>query len=321
MRTLFLWLYACLWAVGPVLAQVSDTTSAAANAPVGGIRAVARLQAHEVPQNRTLTYTVEVSWQGGLERYSIEKLEDPVLTNLEIVGSSSSNWVGERNNIEQTVKTYEFILKPIALGMAYVDGLRINYRDNDLDESQSLMTNRLEVKVTDPILEGNANTWVIGGSVLVLLLVAGGGFLVIKRRRIQDTKTFTSAPEILPLEDQFLTKLKGEISLDKHDSVESFSALSKLYRSYLSQRYNIAAMEITTQEILDELKNQAMANRVIEETDEVLHACDVAKFSGGSIEPGKLDRVYAIVEDLLNRNKSEYIEFLSHNSQKSSAES
>ncbi|MFQ5825482.1 MAG: BatD family protein [bacterium] len=295
---------------GSSFSQNTDTTAVYPEVLNGRIKTSVRVNPKEVPQNRTVTYTVEISWQGDLDRYEIEKFENPVLTNLEIVGNSSSNWVGELAGVMQAVKTYEFVLKPLALGMAYIDGLIIEYKDKERDKSHRLVTNRLEVKVIDPIIEGSSDLLILTGAIILsLVVISGGGFLILKRKKAREAEEQLRASESIPIEEKYLSELKEKVILQKNEIQESFSNLSKIIRKYLSERYQISALEITTQEILTDLKKIAVSERIIEAAEELLNSCDVAKFSGGQVERSGLERAYTLFEDILDRNKSEYGDF------------
>lgn len=293
--------------------QVTDSTAIDSEALTGRIKASARVNPKEVPQNRTVTYTVEIRWQGDLDRFEIEKLESPVLTNLEIVGNSSSNWVGELEGVIQAVKTYEFILKPLALGMAYIDGLIIEYKDKELDKAHRLVTSRLEVKVIDPIIERGSGLLVVtGGIILGLMVISAGGFYLIKRKKEKEAEERLRAIESIPVEEKYLSEIRQKVDIQKNEISESFSVISKIFRRYLSERYQLSALETTTQEIISEFKKMAVAEKIIEEVEELLKTCDVAKFSGGLLERASLDRAYTLFEDILSRNKSEYGDFVNN---------
>ena len=69
----------------------------------GAIKAAVSIDNKKVPQNKTATLTIEVSWEGDLDRFEIARVENPVLTNLEIVGNASSNWVGEVDGTKKVI--------------------------------------------------------------------------------------------------------------------------------------------------------------------------------------------------------------------------
>ncbi len=289
-------------------AQTPDST-ATPDSLAEAITASVQVDRKEVPQNFTVKFTLRISWQGEVSRYKVEKVDNPVLTNFEIVGNSSSNWVGEIGGAKKIIQTYEYVLKPLSLGMGYIDGMIIDYKDTRYDEIHSLVTNRLEVKVIDPVVETNWTLWLLTGVGLVLLVVLTvAAAIFIKRKNAREAEQRRQMLQIIPLEETYLNDLKQKINLNNSNSGESFSALSKLLKRYLSERYQIPALEITSPEIVVELKKMALSEKLIAQLEEVLSACDLAKFSGGQVESGTLERCYTLFEDILNRNKREFIE-------------
>ncbi|HEX9652492.1 MAG TPA: hypothetical protein VGA99_02175, partial [bacterium] len=209
----------------------------------------------------------------------------------------------------RVLRTYDYVLKPLALGMGYIDGLIVDYKDTKYDEIHSIVTNRLEVKVIDPVVETNWTLWLLTGTGIVLLVgLSAATAVFIRRKNARESEQRRQMLQVIPLEDTYLNDLKQKIDLKNPNTNDSFSALSKILKRYLSQRYQISAMEITTPEITGELQKAAVSEKLVEQVAETLSACDVAKFSGAQVESGTLERCYTLVEDILNRNKREFIE-------------
>jgi len=287
------------------LPQNQDTSAVSSLSQSEAITAAVQVDLKEVPQNRTVTCTIKVSWQGDLSRYEIVKVESPVLTNLEEIGNSSSNSVGDAAGVMQAVRTYEYTLQPIELGMAYIGGTIIEYKDTKYDQTHRLVTNRLEIRVVKPIKERAAKPFIFATSILFFLtLVVSLGFVFLKRKKARKAELEMQAQELIPIEERYLTDFKENVDLKSQNVVETFSSLSKVFRSYLSEKYQIPAMEITTKEIAPKLNELAVSENMISQVDEILNTCDVAKFSGGRVEKGALERAYTLVEDILNKNKN-----------------
>lgn len=286
--------------------QAQDSLATKQESHGGKITAEVTVDRNEVPQNQRVTFTIRISWQGDLDRYEIGTLEKPILNNLEILSTSSSNWVGETEGIKRATKTFDFLLRPMELGMAYIDAMIIEYRDSQYDEKHSLVTNRLEVKVVDPILESDNTLWFVSGAaLLVIALVAMGGVSFLKRKKAKVAELRKQELAAIPVEVVFLSELNEKIDLKSADPVASFSELSKLLKRYLSEKYQIAALETTSREIRDGLNRVGVSEKLLEQTDEVLKSCDIAKFSGGDVERATLERCFTLVEDILSRNKNE----------------
>jgi len=285
-------------------AQV-DTTAASGSNAFAEVKADVRLNVREVPRNRTVKLSIDISWEGDLDRFEIETVEAPELKNLEVVGNSSANRVGQENGKTRAVKSYEFVLRPQVLGMAYVDGSVIKYRDTLTDKSHRLVTNRLELKVTDPIVKRDTKQMLVIGLLGAIFLgLSALAWIILQKRRENEAKRLRVQEASLPLEETYLADLKTNVDLNGGDLSENFSRLSRLCRRYLSEKYEIAAMGLATKEIARELEVLALAKNTIDATTEVLDVCDVAKFSG-QVEKSKLERAYTLVEEILVNGKQE----------------
>ena len=283
----------------------SQDTSAVSSFQAGAIKAAVQIDQKEVPQNRTVTCTIKVTWQGDLSRYEIEDIESPILTNLEEIGNSSSNSVGDAGGVMQAVRTYEYILQPIELGMAYIDGTIIEYKDTKYDETHRLVTDRLEIRVVKPIKKRTLKPFILAASAfLFLAFLVSLGFVFMKRKQAREAELEKQAQALIPIEEKYLADFKKKVDLKSQSVVETFSSLSKIFRSYLSEKYQIPAMEITTKEITGKLNELAVSENIISQVDEILNSCDVAKFSGGQGEKSTLERAHTLVEDILNKNKN-----------------
>ncbi|MFQ5649347.1 MAG: BatD family protein [bacterium] len=294
---LFLWASVCL-------AQEEDSRVENTRAYASEVKVTARVSRKVVPQNETLILAIKVTWKGDLDRFEIEKVERPVLTNLEVVGNSSSNQV-RQDSVMRAIKTFEYILRPQELGMAYIDGSIITYKDLETEEEHTLVTQRLDVRVTDPIIEGNNHVLILVASgLLVLGAVAAVSVTVVRRKRAKEADEKRRALEAVPVEERFLSELEACVNLNDVNAGEAFASLARVFKKYLSEKYRIPAMGLTTQEICHELNKLAVEDRSVRHAEEVLNSSDVAKFSGGQVERATLERAYTLVEDILRQNKS-----------------
>jgi len=278
-----------------------DTATAFIPRP-GAIQVSAQLSAKEVPLNRYVTLEVRAQWEGDLNRFEIADFGNPTMTNLQIVGTSSSNRVGEENGKAMAIKEYEFTLKPLELGMAYIDGVTITYKDAATGQEQRLATQRLDVKVVEPVAEPESHSWIAIGAMGVAAVSGVGGLgLWWYRKRERDKREREKIQPLIPLEESYLRDLKSLVQWDSPNLRESFAAVSRLLRRYLNQKHGITALEATTGEILEALRDLGTDERVI---GEVLETCDTVKFGGQEATRPDLERVYTLVEGLLERNRA-----------------
>ena len=111
----------------------------------------AKIEAIQVALNRTTKLYVTLSWIGGPDRYSITNFDNPVLTNFDIVGTSTVNRTEVINRQTHVFKDYIYTLQPRDLGMGYVEGVIVKCRNLVLERDVNLVTQRISIEITDPI--------------------------------------------------------------------------------------------------------------------------------------------------------------------------
>ena len=85
-----------------------------------------------VPLNRTLELKVSISWLGNSESIDVINFDNPALSNFEIVGTSTTS----RTEMNQVFKDYTYTLKPIELGMGYIEGVIVKVHDKVLGKDE-----------------------------------------------------------------------------------------------------------------------------------------------------------------------------------------
>lgn len=263
------------------------------------IRIAATVEQTKIPLNRLLRLHVTLSWQGDPSLYEIENFDNPALTNLEIIGTATTNRSEVRGGKTWVFRDYEYTLKPRELGMGYVEGVVVKCRNTRTDREETLVTQRIPVEVVDPVPEpgqGPSVLWFVIPVVLVVLGGAGGAFLWRQRKRKREAEKEPPPP---PVEVAYLEELKSAVDLKQPDLRGAFDRISKLLRRYLSEKYGIRAREATTAELKDLLAETGLEEHQIMGIQELLARCDEIKFSGmeGTVE--ELTRFYTAVESLL----------------------
>jgi len=193
--------------------------------------------------------------------------------------------------------------------MGYIEGVIIRYTDMDNDTDFSLSTNRIEIKVLDPIPEPGDKSWIIW--VAIIIMLAGVAFFTViylqKRKAEKIRLAQLAAEKAVPMEEKFLQELKAMFNLDDPglDIGKSIGQLSRFLRRYLADKFSLPADTFTTEELVRELNEKHADERLVKDVSEILSRADVIKFSGGDAEKSELERLFGLVEDniLALRNK------------------
>jgi len=199
-------------------------------------------------------------------------------------------------------------MQPKALGMGYIENVIVQYIDNVTGEGESLITPRLNLKVIDAVPEPGSKSWMIKWIVLAVVLLAIFIFLWSWRSKVQERKRKEAeAVKVVALEEEYLTQLRESVNLKSPELKinEAFWLLSKITRKYLSQKYQIPAMESTTEKIIAELSEFELDQAMLNNIQEILTVSDLAKFAGSEGNRNELDRSYTLLEAILERNLGE----------------
>jgi len=252
----------------------------------------------EIPLNRTACLTVKLVWEGNIDYIEMKEIEEPILSNLKIVGSSASNKTMDSAQGIRSVKEISYILQPQSLGMGYVETVGVSYKDKLSGKIYHLKTERIGIEAVSAVPEkGKVQLswlWITAG----LTLIAGVALVIYyfyKRR----TNSEETEEEIQIIEEKYLNELKDKVDLSSGDKSEQFIILSRIFRKYLSEKYGISALETTTDELLNFLSSEKLEESLLKKSEILFSKADVVKFSGKNATQAEFDEAYTTVETIL----------------------
>ncbi len=256
------------------------------------------VEPRSVPLNRTLLFTVRISWKGDLDLIEIGEVEEPILSNFDIVGTSSANRVESAPEGAKAIKEVAYTLQPKTLGMAYIEPLNLTYKDKTTGKTHALMTQRIGVEVVSPVPEeGERESWWVWVVLGVVIVGGGCGVFLLRKKRARKKAEDKEVERIV--EETYLEELKASVDLKNKEKREAFTILSKLFRKSLSEKYGISALEATTEELLRTLSEEGLDESLIRKCAALLVKADVVKFSGQEASQAELEEAYTTVETLL----------------------
>ena len=259
------------------------------------------LEQDEVPQNGEVVYRVELIWNGELDRYQISNIGDPVVSNLKLRGSGSSNryFIDNAGN-PKSIKQVNFYFTPIEMGMAYIDGIIIQYEDKLMAQKETLSAQRLGAKIVEPLDDPNAGMDL--GLVVIISLVIIFVFIVIyylsrfiKQRKLNAE---TEQVQLLSIEEKYL-ELLGNIELSAENRNETLSSIVKLLNSYFSEKYNLPGSPEFDQ-IKRELDNAKVSTELQDKINNLYERDKLSKFAREQVAENELHLFLDSVEQLIN---------------------
>lgn len=261
----------------------------------------------EVPLNEKLTFTVQASWVGEQNRFSITPVIPPECENLEILGSSSLNESKIEEGKTKSLKTFNFVLKPVQTGKGRIGSVQVNYVDHSTQDSSSLSTQPISVQVTPSVRERGTSykTALVIAIVAVLIYVVYTARRKTKRIQIPEDRAGTKLePEEQSLEEKTLQKLDEIYQEVQPGRLETFpSLLHSLLTGYLESRHHVVTSGKTTNDIISSLSNLNLPAEKMTLLKEILSKCDLVKYAGERVEREKCEEMIDQTRKFLEQNR------------------
>lgn len=140
----------------------------------------------------------------------------------------------------------------------------------------------------------------------ILLLAAFIIFLILYFIRNRKAQVFQAKlPPEKPHEkaQRLLQELSGAKLWEQGKVKEYYSTLSEIIRNYLEERYNVAALEQTTDELLALAKTNREVKKVRQELKRILRTADLAKFAKANPLPEEHIACMEAAHEIVKRTK------------------
>lgn len=254
-----------------------------------------KVDKQEVTVGDPIQYSVIVSWAEGID-LTLPQLGDN-LAEFEIQDYQIAEEPKKKGRL---TKTITYLIAVYEVGTFSIPPLTVSYRQA-LGEKAELTSKPIQitVKATAPEdaaeikdikapLEPKRNWkpylrilfW-LGMVILVILLIMVACWYYRKRKSEplpEEMKDLRPAHEIAYEELRAIAALPDDDDEDGHLK-EWYLRLSEIMRGYFSRRYQINALEATTEELLKELKNQPVQWQQRSTIMQFLNNCDLVKFA------------------------------------------
>jgi hypothetical protein len=167
-----------------------------------------------------------------------------------------------------------------------VDFLPVNGQILNIQVTEKMLSDSLALHPIKDIMIEEANIsdylkYIYG--FLVALALAGIGYYFYKRKKNQENTPIYQEPIILPSADEkameALTVLKTKQLWQQGYIKEYQSSLTEIIRTYLEDRYVFDALEMTTDEIIAQLKSTDFDQQYKDNLKEILQVADLVKFA------------------------------------------
>lgn len=218
-------------------------------------------------------------------------------------------------------KTYSFQIeyKMLSFGLFEFDAAQVVVDNGDTLNLSSEKA-RLQVKLSESVLQDSTlmiadikdivvvkdSFWSWFRYVLLGIFIIGLFYYLyrvyVKRKEQQALIVPVVVEEVIPPHIAALESLK-KLNRDKiwltGEDKEYQSDLTFIIRQYIESRYEMSALEMTSDELLDEMNAKNVRSGLIKDLDDILHIADLVKFAKarptGSIHQELLDKAINFV--------------------------
>jgi hypothetical protein len=285
------------------------STALLVNSQIGSVEAQIQLKASvdrsALPFNEKLTLTVQASWEGEQDRFSITPITPPECENFEILGSSSLNETKMVEGKTKSFKTYEFILKPTQTGSGRIGSVLFSYVDNVSGDSSSLSTQPISVKINPPVEKNPRDYKIVLVIAIALILIYVFYSAKRKTKRVKITDRAKEEVKIIEktLEEKNLETLSTfSLLISEGKLDEFFSKVYKLITNYLEEKYHIFTSGKTTTDIVQSLSALNLREDQIILLKDIMSTCDLAKFAKETVGKEKCEEITSKVKKFLEQN-------------------
>ena len=232
-------------------------------------------------------------------RFGFPQIQDTLMTNIRIV----ENWRLDTLKVKKqkkdqpkllnlrggiTITSFDegiYILPPLAVLRLSNDGVV----DTLVFEPQKLEVKTMPVdtatfkpydikgQMTYPVTFKEIVPWVAGGLALAGLIALVAWLIVKYRRRNDPEYIHKDPPHIVALRK--LDKYRGNSMWVPEKQKGFYSGITDALREYISERYGISAMEMTTAEIFEDMKSTDAPKELLKELKELFERADFVKFA------------------------------------------
>lgn len=145
--------------------------------------------------------------------------------------------------------------------------------------------------------------WGLGIVIAVILLTLLFLWIVTRYRKKQKAIKIITPAHIIAYGE--LEEFRSKRFIDKGAYKKYYSELSEIIRRYLENRYNILALESTTDEIMDDLKSLVYQSDSLKELEQFLRTSDLVKFAKAIPEEHLHEKFFKELKDFIAITKQE----------------
>ena len=275
------------------------------------------------PFTLDLSLKVPYGWFVEWNDFAIDTLSDQIdiikRGNVERIADADSNVIVKQQLTLMTFDTGQIQLP--AVGLTYAQSFDAPMRMQAFTEPIDLYATTITVDTLQPykpIVEPIAAPiqikevfpWIL--VVLLAVLLGLGIWFFVKRRkvRVDEDGNIVRGPVIPPYDKAVddLKRLREEKIWQSGKVKEYFSSLTDIAREYIEGQFGVNAVEMTTDDILEEIKPLHFSKETYEKLKGTMEVADLVKFAKYSASTLESDTALSSMTDFVNESYVHYQE-------------
>ena len=246
-----------------------------------------------------LRYGFELSQVEEGTVFGFPQLADTLMTNIRIV----ENWRMDTVKVKKqkkglpklldlkagiTITSFDeglYYLPPLAVQRLSKDGVvdTLVFEPQQLEiktmpvDTATFQPHDIKGQMTYPVTFKEVAPWVGGGLALAGLIALAVWMIIRYRRRNNPEYVHKDPPHIVALRK--LDKYRGNAMWIPEKQKGFYSGITDALREYISERYGISAMEMTTAEIFEDMKTTDAPKELLDELRNLFERADFVKFA------------------------------------------
>lgn len=311
MKRYVLFLMACLAIASGLMAQQVEVEGKVADTKVQVGKPFTLDLSLKVP------YGWFVEWNDFAQDTLSEQIDILKRGNVERTADADSNVIVKQQLTLMTFDTGQIVLPSV--GLKYAKSFDDPMRLEAFTDPIKLYATTIAVDTTlayKPIVEPLAAPitmkevfpWIL--ALLLAILLGLGIWLFLKRRKtkVDENGNIVKGPVIPPYDKAVdeLKRLREEKMWQSGKVKEYFSSLTDIAREYIEGQFGLNAVEMTTDDILDEIKPLHFPKETYNKLKDTMEVADLVKFAKYSASTLESDTALGNMTDFVNESYAHY---------------